>query len=781
MRLLRLKRRRDLGRQRAQFGAVVATLFLGVALFVATYDAYRNLDASYRELYTQLRFADLTVTGGPTGELAGRARAGGAAATIRTVADVPFEVGGSKLLGRVVGMPVDQQPSVNRVRVLSGTYLRLAHAHGVLVEQHMASHFHLAVGDTVRVRGRGGWVDAEVVGVAASPEYLWPARSRQEILTPPGSFGVLFVPEALARRLAPPATPAQIAVWGASRSLLESLRASARAGGALDVAARSEQASNAALQEDVKGFGELALLFPILFLSAGAMAAFVLLSRLVRSQRPVIGMLTANGFAPRTILRTYLGYGVWTGLAGGVPGAIAGALLGRWITHVYTSAISVPLTVIRFSPWTALIGVAIALLAGAVAAAAPARAAARVMPAEAMRGFSPPSGGGGSLLERVLPPLGRLPGRWKLPLRSIGRSRRRTISTVVGVVLSLSLVLVSWGMLDTTDILVSRQFDTVQRQDAQLYFSQGRPSASELSSVRAVPGVATVEPAAQLDVAISKGGRSYATTLVAMEPDTAMHTFLRPGGGTARLEGSGILAGRALGGQIGVSSGEGVTVRSAALPAPLRLPLSGFVDEPLGTLAYVSLPGLERAVGRSGLENTALARFAPGADRARVLARLQALPSVSVVTDSQGLARSARSFLGLFYAFVGIMLLFGGLMAFGLMFNTMSANVAERASEMATLRAAGVGHRTISGLLTRENLLVTAIGIVPGLAVGYALAAVFMSSFNSDLFTFTLHVRPSTLVFSALAMLGVAVVSQWPGVRAVGRLDVARVVRERSL
>ena len=56
-----------------------------------------------------------------------------------------------------------------------------------------------------------------------------------------------------------------------------------------------------------------------------------------------------------------------------------------------------------------------------------------------------------------------------------------------------------------------------------------------------------------------------------------------------------------------------------------------------------------------------------------------------------------------------------------------------------------------------------------------------MSSFNSDLFTFTLHVRPSTFVFSALAMLGVALVSQWPGVRAVGRLDVARVVRERSL
>jgi putative ABC transport system permease protein len=128
-----------------------------------------------------------------------------------------------------------------------------------------------------------------------------------------------------------------------------------------------------------------------------------------------------------------------------------------------------------------------------------------------------------------------------------------------------------------------------------------------------------------------------------------------------------------------------------------------------------------------------------------------------------------------------VMLVFGAVMSFALMFNTMSANVAERATEMATLRAAGVGRRTLSGILSRENLVVTAMGIVPGLALGTWLAAVFMDSFSSDLFSFSLQIRWSTLVLSALAMLGVALLSQWPGVRAVGRLDIASVVRERSL
>jgi putative ABC transport system permease protein len=781
VRLLRVKRRRDLRRQRAQFGAVVATLFLGVAVFGATSDAYRNLNASYRELYAALRFADLTVTGGPVEELAGRAESARAVASIRTVADVPFEVGGSKLLGRVVGMPADAQPSVDRVQILSGTYLQPSRERGVLVEQHMASHFHLAPGDTVQVLGADGWVDVTVAGIAASAEYLWPARSRQEVLVPPDDFGVLFVPESLARQLAPASAGDQVAVYGAGPELVSDLARVARSNGALDIVPRSEQPSNAALQEDVSGFGELALLFPILFLAAAAMAAFVLLSRLVRSQRPEIGMLTANGFDRWTIFRSYLGYGILAGLAGGVLGAIGGLALGAWITHLYTSAISVPIAVIRLSWSTPLIGVGIAVLAGGLAGAAPARAAASVTPAEAMRGAMPSTARGASVIERLVPPVRRLPGRWRLAIRDIGRSRRRTVSTLVGVVLSLVLVLVSWGMLDTTNILLSRQFGTVQRQDAQLHFASGTAATSELSAARAVSGVAGVEPAAEFDASISRGDASYATTLLALPPDTTMHTFLLSGGGTGHLSGSGLLVGNALAGRIGVSSGDLVSVSSPAFPSPIRLPISGFVDEPLGTFAYVSLPSLEQVTGTGGLANTALLRFDPGANRSEVLDELRAMPDVAVVVDSRGLARSVGSLMGLFYVFVGVMLLFGALMSLALMFNTMSANVAERATELATLRAAGVGRDTIAGLLTRENLLVTAMGIVPGLLVGYLLAAIFMASFNSDLFTFTLHIRWTTLALSAAAMVVVALLSQWPGVRTVGRIDVARVVRERSV
>ena len=126
------------------------------------------------------------------------------------------------------------------------------------------------------------------------------------------------------------------------------------------------------------------------------------------------------------------------------------------------------------------------------------------------------------------------------------------------------------------------------------------------------------------------------------------------------------------------------------------------------------------------------------------------------------------------------MLIFGGAMAFALLFNAMTSNIAERVVEVATLRAAGAPHRTLARMITSENVLMTLLGIGPGLLVGYELARLFMAQFNNDQFDFSLQIRPSTFIFAALAILIVALLSQLPGLRAVRRLDVAEVVRERA-
>ncbi|WP_344891343.1 ABC transporter permease [Actinomadura meridiana] len=788
MSVLNVKLRRDLRRRPAQLVAAVVLVMLGVALFGASYDAYKNLDSGYQDLFQKYRFADLTLSGGDTAAIAAGARSnpGVAAVTERTVADVPMRMpDGDTLVGRVIGFPAGRQPDVNKVKVLHGRYLDSAAPTGVVADKHVADDADLKTGSAVGVWDGRAWRNVTVRGTASSPEYLWPAASRQDALPAPGTFGVLYVPEPLARQIAGKTGPNEVAVYytGAGRDhaarLDADLTTAARAHGAGAVVTRADQPSNAALAQDIAGFSQLAVMFPMLFLAAAGVAVYVVLTRRVTRDRVVIGTLRASGFRRRTLLAHYLATGAATGLAGSVLGVGAGLLLAGSLTHVYVDAIGLPETTVTVRVSTVLAGLAFGLVAGALAALAPALAAARVPPAEAMRGTAPSSRGGGLLarVERSVPAAGRLPaGAW-LVLRGPTRQFRRTLYTMSGVILALVLILVSWGMLDSSKATVSRQFDQVQRQDAELALA-GSADDATVTAIAGTRGVRSAEPSTHLPVTISKGGKAYSTTVVGMPAGTRMHEFLTPGGGERALPAQGALVGVALRDQLGVDTGDRVSLR---LPdgRTATTTIAGFVDEPLGTYAYVTL-GQVAAWDPAARPGSVLVRFDPGADRAAVERALSSRPGVVAYTDAQALKKTMDDYMNLFYVFVAVMLAFGGLLAFTVLFATLSVNLAERGTELATLRASGVGRRRIGRLVTAENLLVVTAGAVPGLILGWLATGAFLGAFNTDLMAFHTEIRPATFVWSALAVLVVAWLAQRPGLRGLARSDLAALVRERA-
>jgi putative ABC transport system permease protein len=782
-RTLRTKLRRDLRRQWPQLVAVTITVLLGVALFGASYGAYLNLNASYDKVFADQRFADLWITGGDTSALADQVRRvpGVAAVTTRIQADVPLRVGADKLRGRVVGVPASGQPSINAVTVLDGRYPATT-GDGVMVEHHMADHFRLHPGAGVSMLGPDGWLPARVDAVVSSGEYLWLARSRQEPITLPEDFGVLFVPEPLAARVAG-TTANQVLVRldrAAPAGTPDTLRRLAHASGATEVLTRAEQPSNSLLHEDIQGFSELSYLFPLLFLTAAALATYILLTRRVQTEQPVIGTMLAAGVSRGQILRHYLGYGLIAGTAGAVLGIAAGAVASRTLSHFYLRAIGLPeasAVIAAMRPATAVAGLTFGIVAGVLAAYGPARHASRTPPAEAMRGVVPSARGRPSAVERLVPPLRRLPAQWLYVLRGVGRNRRRTVFTAVGTVLSLLLILTSWTMIDTMDAVMHTEFTSVQKQDARVDFASAA-TPDDLDALGRVPGVAAVEPMSQLPVALVAGDRSYATALIALPEHTTMHGFRLAGGGTTSLPDEGILVGQAIRDQLRVTAGDTVTLRIGDGPGvPVRV--AGLLDEPMGTFAYVSAQQLrDRAPGTP--VTSALLRLTSDADRDAVRRAVTDQSDVAAFQDSKALSRLYRQFSGLFYAFVGGMLVLGGLMAFAIIFTTMSVNILERQREMATLRIGGVAQGTIARIITSENLLLTLLGVIPGLALGVYAGRAFLASYSNDQFRLELVVRPLTLALSAAAILLVAALSQGPGLRAIARLDLASTVRERA-
>ena len=782
-RTLRTKLRRDMRRQWPQLAAVTITVLLGVALFGASYDAYLNLNASYDKVFTDLHFADLWITGGHTTTIADQAAHTPGVATVatRVQADLPLQVGADKLRGRIIGVPAAAQPAINGLIVLAGAYPATP-GDGVLIEHHMADHFRLHPGDTIQIHGAAGWQPARVAGVVSSAEYLWPARSRQEPITLPDQFGVLFVPEPLATQAAGTG-PNQVLVRldrTAPPSTLDALRRLATAAGATDVVTRDQQPSNSLLHEDINGFSELSHLFPLLFLTAAGLATYILLTRRVQAEQPVIGTMLAAGVPRGQVLRHYLGYGLIAGTTGAILGVATGAVAARTLSRLYLQAIGLPqasAVIASLRPGTAATGLAFGILAGLLAAYGPARHASRIPPADAMRGAVPTARGRTSVLERLIPPLRRLPARWLYVLRGIGRNRRRTVFTALGTVLALLLILTSWTMIDTMDAAMRTQFDTVQKQDARVDFTTPATPA-DLDTIARVPGVTAVEPMTELPVTLTASDRSYATALIALPQHTTMHGFRLAGGGLTTLPTRGILVGQAIHDQLHVTTGDTITVRVGDTPGqPARI--AGLLDEPMGTFAYISTEQLQAKAPDTPI-TSALLRLTSNADRDTVRRAVTSIDTVAAYQDSKALSRLYRSFTGLFYTFIAAMLALGTLMAFAIIFTTMSVNILERQREMATLRIGGIPQRTVARIITSENLLLTLLGVIPGLVLGVLGGQAFLATYTNDQLRLELDVRPLTLLASAAAILLVAVASQRPGLRAIARLDLATTVRERA-
>ncbi|MFI6170556.1 FtsX-like permease family protein [Nocardia sp. NPDC051052] len=778
--MLRRKLVRDIRTQWPQFAAQTMIIVLGVALFTASYGAYRNLTASYDGTFDTQRFADVWVTGGDSTAIAAEARSvpGVADAIVRRQADVPLRVGADKLRGRIVGLPPDHPPDINSPVVLSGHYPA---ANEVLVEHHMAEHFGLRSGATLSLLGPDGWRDVPIAGVVSSAEYLWPARSRLDMFPLPDNFGVIFAAEPLATAVTPGATDqALIRFTGAPGPAVDQIRDIANGHGAQEILDRADQPSNWLLRMDIDAFGRLAYLFPLLFLSVAGLVAYILLNRRVRTERPVIGVLLAGGMERATILWHYLRYGMVAGLAGSLGGILLGLAGSGALSSVYLRAIDLPKSaaVVEVSPITILGGLAFGVAASALGALAPALLAFRTPPAAAMRGPAPPRPGRISLPEKVIPALRGLPARWLLVLRDIGRSPRRTWSTVLGTALSLLVILTSWTMLDTMTSALDVSFHQVQTADARVDFTtpvdQGR-----LAELARVDGVAAAEPMMQLPITMTAGGHTYSTALIALPRDTTMHGLRPAAGSTVSRSDDGILLGKGIRHLLPVESGDTVEVKVPGVQA-VRVPIAGVLDEPIGTFAYLSIDQLDALAGAELPVSSVLLRLAPGTDPDQLRRELSGRPGIAAYEDLAELNRLIDRYTGFFFVFVGVMLALGSAMAFAIIFTTMSINVVERRREVGVLRAGGMPPGMVARLITGENLLITLLGIGPGLVLGVLGGHGFLSTYTNDQFQLDLVVHPSTLCVAALVVLAVATVSLLPGLRAVRGLDLAAIMRERS-
>jgi putative ABC transport system permease protein len=788
MSVLFRKTLRDLRASLAQTLALVIIVMLGVASYVASIAAYRDLGTSYQHTYDQLKLADVTfsVQSAPESAAADlRNLEGVQAVAARLVVDTGLELppvnGESQdpIRARLIGMPADEHPPVDDILLLDGGYFPARQTDAVIIESHFAEYYHYSPGETITPILNGHRISLQVSGIAASPEYLVVSPSKQEIFPSVRSFGVFFVPQAeLQQRLGLQGMVNNFAVLlkpGAdSSSVVSTAQNLLSPYGLLDTTLQKEQPSNAALSADLEGFHEIAYLMPVVILLVAAVSVYVMLGRQVRAQTPQIGLMKAIGYSNNTVLWHYLLYALVVGLIGAVLGALLGLPLGYAITKSYATELGIPIVATHFYPGLVIEGALLSLLATVLAAIGPARAALRQSPAQAMR-LDPAVGqvkGRISLFERLLP----MPLWLRLPLRNVLRVRRRSLTTALGIVFAYVLFLMVWGLTDSINYFFQNNYSAVERWDVAAVFNAPQSQAT-LDEIQGMAGVKKVEPLAQLPATLKANGHTEDILLTAFQPDETLHGFQFPAGvstqsalGDGRLVlTSGMLS------RVDLHEGDHVTLQTPFGAQDFIVgPPS---DEMMNAVAYVSLAELQKRAGSPSPLFNGFFLTADPAQVKQIKLDLYQLPGAVSVQRKADLVADLQSYMVLFYAFTGVMLAFALLMSFALLFNAMTVNVLERRREFATMRSVGTGWRWIALLMSGEDFILWLFTLVPGLLLGYLMALGMGSAFNTNLFTFKIVIAPVTYFAAALGLLITMLLAALPAIRQVNRLNLAEATK----
>jgi putative ABC transport system permease protein len=365
-------------------------------------------------------------------------------------------------------------------------------------------------------------------------------------------------------------------------------------------------------------------------------------------------------------------------------------------------------------------------------------------------------------------------------LRSIGRSGVRSFFTATGVALAILLVLATIGMLSSLRHLMDVEFDDVTLYDGNAQYAAPVTDA-DLKRVRDVPGVTDVESAVVENVSVRHGSDVYATTLTGFDKDTSMHGFMDESGAPVALSSDGVVLDESITTQLpGVAVGDTVSVTFGDHDGTVvTAPVTAFAYEPLGAFVYTDKDWLKDALPEAAPMAVLLkTEEAVNPDEIRQFVSDQ--PGVLIYVDTAAVEATVTQWSALMNAIAVFMLVLGAIMAFAVIFTTMSVSIVERSREIATMRAAGVRFATIASMVRWENLIVSLFGVIPGAILGLLASASFVRTLSSDEFSIPLYVPVSAVVWVVGAILLVALASQIPGMLRVRHMNVADVVRERA-
>ena len=785
--MLKRKLWRDIKDNWGAYTACISVLVIGLTMYVSMALILNNLQANQLKYYTQCAFAD------------------GFAQIVRGPFSLARDIGEIKGINKVTGRLV-QNVFVNKPRNEENTTLRLVSFNlnnqelnrfkleqgtipsqgrrEILVTPPFLKGNNYKIGSHIPLIILGQEVSFTITGTAISPEYIYEIPSGQTLAPDPKVFGVAFIPyETIAPLLNMNGQVNDLVFTlenGIGYNQIE--RPVTRildSYGLTQLIARKDHLSHSMLTQEINGLKATVNTTPVIFLLVAASILFIMLRRMIEQQRGQIGILKAFGFTDGEIFRHYLSYPFLIGLTGGLGGGIAGGLLSYKFAELYQQYYNIPGLSGQISLKYISAGTTLSLIFCVAAGYLGCRGVLQLSPAEAMRAPSP-KGAHKTLVEKLDIFWRMLNTQGKMAVRNVFRSKQRSILAILGIASSFSIMVAANGSFDSLNYMINFEYNQVEKYDLKIGLHNYVDKTEVITAADSIPGISKVEPMLEVPVTISHLWLKKDIAISGLTRGGSLYRLLSDKGKAFQLPENGLVISAQLAKTLNIRAGDTVTVKPFLGDKKEKLvTVAMIVPQYVGLGAYMDINALSSLLAESPIASSLLIK-ADSALGGEIRSKLRTGKNVSAILDKNKVREQFETLMETSQSERYIILFFGFVMGFAIVYNVNIISLSEREREMATLMVLGMTEREIARILVFEQLLLGVSAIVLGIPLSYGMLWAIVNGTGNDIYNMPLVITGASIASGILWTVMFLIAAQWKMKGKIGKLSMLDVLKQQD-
>ena len=509
-----------------------------------------------------------------------------------------------------------------------------------------------------------------------------------------------------------------------------------------------------------------------------ALVSLTTMTRMVQENRIEIGTLKALGYSRVSITTHYLIYALLASLTGTLLGISFGfRLFPPLIMNAYSSLYSLPTSLTPFNGGLALQASLIAVIFTTLAAVAASLEELREAPASLMRP-KPPKAGKTILLEKITFIWKRLSFTNKVTARNIFRYKQRFFMTVIGIAVCTGLMITGFGLKSGIIGATESQFTNIYRYNMLSTFRKDidvkekntmKDKIIETKNIKSVLFSYTKNATVDL----YKSGREDAYVVVAENKnDINKYINLTMKGKGLLLDENGVIITEKLSKLMNKKVGDTFPITMDG--KVVKANIAGITEHYLQHYIYMSPDYYTKITGENIKFNGFYGLLKSITDSSedkttKVLTTIDNIGSVNYKNKTQfDFNKTTKSINSV----VLVLIVSAGVLAFVVIYNLTNININERKRELSTIKLLGFYDSELALYIYRENIILTVIGSLAGIAVGILLNNYVITSSETNIMMFMRNIAPIYFLYSVLLTISFSIIVNLAMYKEFGKIDM---------